>query len=134
MIINPKREILQKSRVLFIKDGCPHCGKYYPFIEKANMNLPVEKRIKVINCTSYEQFGVAESYLIGIFTPYFNAYPTLFIDGLKVSGSNSVPETQAWVYSYLSRDFITPEDNPYYFDGANCHFITKGFSKQVVCE
>lgn len=134
MITNPKKELLEKSRVLFVKNGCPYCRLYYYFIEELNFNLPIEKRIKVINCSSYEQFGVAESYLIEIFAPYFNSYPTLFIDGRKVSGSNTLEELESWCKSYLSKDFIIPENNNFYFDAKQCHFIQKGFKKEVVCE
>lgn len=135
MIINPKREILKKSRVLFTKEGCQYCRVYSFFIESMNMKLPIEKRVKVVNCDSFDNYGVPSNFLIPIFSPYFDGYPTLFIDGHKLSGSNTIYEVESWLYSYLTDEFITEEDNLYDFN-KRCEFIPKKYffsKRRVVC-
>ena len=131
-MINPRKEILMGSRVLFVKNGCLYCRIYYLFIEYLNMNLPLNKRIKIVNCTNYELYGVAEDNLINIFYEHMQGYPTLFIDGLKVSGSNTINELKAWLYAYLDKELLISIDNPYMFNH-QCKFEKIGFKKRVIC-
>jgi len=133
-ISNPTREILLKSRILFTMDGCSHCRHYMRFIQTINAKLPYNKRIAVINCSNYHDYGIVEDQRIKIFIEHYKgSYPSLFIDGTLVSGSNSREELYAWLMSRLDLDFITNEDTERFMFNMQCRF-TKKNRKGLICQ
>lgn len=117
------------SRVLIVKDGCPKCMKWKKFIERINAEVKLDKRIKIIDATKFEQIGFTDDPLLKIFEPYYEGYPTLFFNGVKLMGANSQIELEAYINAALRNDFIVPKNNRFIFD-KEC----KRINKSIVCE
>lgn len=129
-----RQKIFLNGRFLFIKDGCHLCMKWKEFVERVNMELPIEKKIRIINCTVYETLGIVDNEFIKVFDSYFENYPTLFLEGNKLPYTNSREETEAFIRAYLHDDFIIPRRNPLLFD-QQCSWVKKGLfgRKTLVC-
>ncbi|HJX49871.1 MAG TPA: hypothetical protein VJ438_00230, partial [Candidatus Nanoarchaeia archaeon] len=84
------RKMFMKARILFVLDNCHFCARWKEFIERINIELPIEKRIKVIDMTIYERLGVSTNPLIKLFYKYIpDKYPSLFFEGVILTGANS---------------------------------------------
>ena len=110
-IYDPIRELFLKSRILFIIEGCYYCRMYKSFIGRININLPVNKRIELIDCSDYHDNKIRTDKRIELFMKYYEgSYPTLFIDGGIIRGANSVEELKAWLKGRLKDEFLTYEN------------------------
>jgi len=133
------RELFMKSRILFIRSKCPFCGKWLEFIERLNLNLPIDKRIKVVNCAKFDEFGIVDHPLILKYRKYIDGYPLLFFEGQKISGANSREELEAFIKVKMSDDFLngvdfmTDKGTSILFD-KSCSFKKTFLGKRVVCE
>ena len=107
-MINPN---YTEGRFLFVVEDCPHCAVWKKFIRLFNMQLRPEKRIKVIDCTYYDVFGISTDPIIELYENKLNSYPTLFIGDSKKEGAESVTECQSWLFARLFKDFIFPQRN-----------------------
>lgn len=101
------------SRVLFIRNDCPYCRLYKKFIFRLNQQLKIDKRIDIICCTKNDDLDICDNPKIKIFENYFDSYPTLFIDGEKKSGANSVIECLAFFKSRFFYDFYFDQEPEY---------------------
>lgn len=129
--MNQIRQIYFNSRILFVIDGCPHCMNYKRFIERLNLELPFEKRIRVINATVFNTLGIVDDPMIGLFDKYIDGYPTLFLNGIKITGANSQEEAEAFIKAAVHKDFIVPRDNPYLFD-KDCRYSKNKFGRKIL--
>lgn len=104
-----------KARVLFVRNGCPHCRLYKKFIHFMNSKIKLSKRIEVVDCTNYDLYGIEDNPLISLYKEELEAYPTLFFGTSKIEGANSIIELKTWlkVRFMLNDDFIFPEENEY---------------------
>ncbi len=109
-MINP---ILSKGRFLFVREGCEHCKKWKKFIYQLNLQLKIEKRIKIIDCTKHYLYGIYDHPIIELFDKYIDDFPTIFIEGEKKVGTNSVVECIAWLRTRLFDDFYFPQAPDY---------------------
>ena len=133
-IFDPRRELLLKSRILFTINGCEYCKHYLRFIQAVNSKLPMNKRISVVNCTNYHDYGIVDDRRIPIFLEYYQgSYPTLFINGGIIRGANSQEELEAWVKARLEEDFVLGEDFGFTFE-KECHYVkNKWFGRHIEC-
>lgn len=136
------REIFLNSRILFVVEHCPYCKIWKQFVERINISLKIEKRISVIDCTAYHEYGIVEDERILLFMQYINgSYPVLFIDGRRKDGTNSRTEAEAWLRSKLFDDFEIPQKNKwlakiksYERFEKECEIIQRGiFKKKIIC-
>lgn len=126
-------ELFRKMSVCFILDGCPRCAIICSFIERINIRLPINERIKIINCTYYQRTGIPDHPLILLYNKSFDGFPTLFIKGRKISGSNTNFESEVQIKTLLQDYFIVPEHNNFTFN-KECEIEKKGiFKNKVVC-
>lgn len=122
----------RKYRILFFEQSCSHCNKYLEFIERINAKLPTEKRIKLVDC-EFSKYGITDP-LYDLFEKHIDGFPTLFLDGSKKTGINSVIESLAYLESYLNRQFVVPEYNKFMFD-KECYVQQKGKLKgEIICK
>ena len=128
-----------KGRILFVRNRCPYCFRWEKFIYYLNSKLKRNKRIKVINCSKYFKYGIYDNPLIKIFENDFDAFPTLFFDGEKKEGANSLIECKAWIITrlILNNDFIF-EETPEYLPSINKYMIfdkeCKYIKRKVFCK
>lgn len=105
--------LLTHGRFLFIRDGCDACKKWKQFIYFLNAELKLNKRIRVIDCTNYHDYGIIDNPIIKLFDEYIDDYPTLIIEGERKVGTNSLIECKAWLKTRLFNDFIFPQEPEY---------------------
>jgi len=136
-MINP---LFYNSRILFVVDGCPNCDIWEEFIEEINAELKPDKRIEVIDCTSFHELGIVENPIIKKFMPFitgggsFGNYPVMFFEGRRKDLVSSRAEAEAWLRVNVHEDFLIPRFNPDMFN-KECQFGEKGFlKKKVICE
>jgi hypothetical protein len=130
------RNVYMKARVVFVIQGCPRCAKYKEFVERFNLELPINKRIRVVDATNFNSLGIVDNPLIDLFDKYIpDSFPVLFLDGMRISYANSREEAEAFVRGYLHKEFIIPRENQYMFN-KKCKVVPKGFFKKptIICE
>lgn len=127
--------LLNKGRFLFVVDGCLRCQIYKDFIDRFNSKLKFGKRIQIIDCTEYYNFGIIRSPIMRLFEPYVQgSFPVIFIEGRRKDGTNTVIEAEAWLNSRLYEDFEEPHINPYMWN-KNCDIKKRGILKnKLICE
>ncbi len=136
------RKLFLNNRVLFVRSNCPHCKIWLTFIERINMNLPIEKRIRVIDCKKLEDFGIIEHPLIRAYKKYIEGYPTMFIDGQKIDGANTREEMEAYLKGRLFNEFIVTPNMTVIADGKEfdllfrkqCQFKNTLFGRKIICK
>jgi hypothetical protein len=118
-------------RIMFYVNGCSHCKIVSKFIEQINMKLPMHKRIRLVECTFYQKYGVITDPLIALFSKSFNGFPSIFLDGIKMEGANTKEESMAYLNAFLEDDYIIGEYTESKFN-KDCRF-EKGIFKGVTC-
>ena len=119
------------ARILFIVEGCLHCHNYKEFIERINSNLPLDKRIKLVDCTLFYDRGVMVDPLISIFKKHIgNTFPVLFFEGIRLDGSNSRIEVESFIRAMVDEEFIMDQPNPFLFE-KECYYGKRG---ELLCE
>ena len=126
--------LLLKGRFLFVVDDCNYCKVWKAFVDRLNKDLEIGKRIIIVDCTKYHNFGIIEHPIIRLFYRYVEGvYPVLFFEGGRKDGANSVIEAETWLRSRLEGDFVYPQRNPYLFR-KECRFIKQGvFKNKISC-
>lgn len=126
-------EMFNKRRILFFIQGCSYCRRILEIIPRINARLPIHKRIKLIDCTYYQRYGILTDPLIALYAKNFTGYPTLFIGPTKTEGFHSKIESEIYMYSHVDKEFIIGESNKYTFN-KDCEFATQGkFKGEIIC-
>lgn len=97
--------LLTRGRFLFVRNNCDYCAIWKKFIFKLNSEIKQDKRIRIIDCTKYDEQGVCDNPVIKLFEKYLDGYPVLFFEGEMKSGAHSVIECEAWLRSRMFNDF-----------------------------
>ena len=118
--INP---LFKNGRYLFIREGCPYCSIYKDFIRLLNSQLPVNKMVNVIDCTSTDRFGILDNKVIELFAPYITGYPVIFLEGRKIEGANTREECEVRIKSMLYNDFFEDPNISEYMFNRSCKYI-----------
>lgn len=109
-MINPN---YTQGRFLFVVDGCPHCAIWEKFISQFNMLLKPNKRVKVIDCTYYDMYGICVDPVVRLFEREIDGYPIMIINGAVKDGAENLIECKAWLQARLFNDFIFAQRNEY---------------------
>jgi len=127
--------IFKTARVLFVLEGCPYCRAWKKFIERINFELEDKKKIEVVDATNFSVYGIYDDPLLRIFDKYITGYPTMFIEGTRISGANSRAEAEAFLRTFVHEDFLIPQNNPFLFE-KECRIVKHGFfnKKTLVCD
>lgn len=93
-------------RILIVKRGCPFCLQFLKVVNKINLKLPFNSRIRIIDNYEYEEFGLKFFPISDKFeTKDFNAYPFCYLDGIVV-GEASSELAKSFLEGYLRNEFI----------------------------
>ncbi|MFW9880956.1 MAG: hypothetical protein ACFFG0_48460 [Candidatus Thorarchaeota archaeon] len=118
---------------MFVEDGCPYCLIYKLFLPRLMSNIPIEKRIKIVDCTLFQNYGIVTDPLILVFDKYIEGYPCLFLNGVRYSGVNTKREIEAYLKALLNKDFEIPVKNEHLFN-KDCKYVErKYFGKKLFC-
>ncbi len=95
------------TRVLLIQQGCPGCLEYLRVVPKINLRLPKEKKIKIIDCFEWEEFGFKSHPIMDKFSDEdFQDYPLLYLNGILITGVVWAEQLKIFLETYLKEDFI----------------------------
>lgn len=127
-------KMIQNARLLFVVDNCPKCRTFKSFIERYNTEVPVSKRIKVIDLTNYTDYGMLNPIEVQfrkfISEGGFINFPILIFDGTITQGASSRAEAEALIKVAFDKDFIIQRQNPFLFN-KRCRYEKKGVFKGV---
>ena len=131
-MLKTDRELFMTGRNLFTIQFCNRCA-LYSHIERFNSNMPPDKRIKVIDCTKWQETGIPDDPLIVKYSRYIDGFPILFFEGRKISGSNTIIEIDSFLKTFCANDFKLPVNIPYLFD-KDCSYKNTFFGRRIVCQ
>lgn len=95
------------TRVLLVESSCPGCKEYLKVIPKINLRLPIDKRIKIIDCFEWEQFGFKSHPIMDNFDrDDFQDYPLLYLNGILITGVLWAEQLKIFLEKYLEEDFL----------------------------
>jgi len=95
------------TRVLLVQSSCPGCLEYLRVVPKMNLRLPIEKRIEIIDCFEWEQFGFKSHPIMNNFSRKdFRDYPLLYLDEILVTGLMWTKKIKIFLEKYLEDDFL----------------------------
>jgi len=89
-------------RFLLIERGCPYCNEAVKVINKFNLFLPLDKKIRIFDLFSWEKFGLDDKPLRKIFNrSNFDGYPLLYISGILVEPAPTRENLKSFLHSFL---------------------------------
>lgn len=97
-----------ETRLLLTRKGCPYCRQMIKVISKLNLRLPLDKRIRIIGCHEWEEFGLRNIPLMDKLEKdgLSEGYPFLFIGGVVIEPSPTEQQLKILLENFLSRDFL----------------------------
>jgi len=126
-------ETFRKMNVAFIVAGCGHCRILCEFIGRINQKLPASEKIKIIDCTHMQRFGI-NNELASLYGKHFSGFPTIFLKGgIRIQGINTKIESFEQIKTLLEDYFVIPEISEHKFI-KSCSYIKKGlFKNKLIC-
>lgn len=95
-----------------MKRNCDVCHISVKVVSALNLRLPIENRIRIINCHSWEEFNVMDVPLMEVFSKMkhkgekvFLGYPFLFIDGIFIDVAPSKKYLKTLLTNMLQEEF-----------------------------
>lgn len=134
------REFFNTARIAFVIEGCIHCNSLKSFIERFNLKLPLDNRIKLVDCSRYYDFGIIDDPLILAFKDVKNrngikvldgSFPKVVFDGHVLDNGAEKDIIQTFLKTLLINEFVTQEYNPFIFS-KDCEKINKGIWKDKI--
>lgn len=110
------------------------CAIWKAFIDTFNMELKIDKQIKIIDCTSYYAYGISPDPIFELFYKYINGlFPMLFFEGESKFGTSTIEQCHAWLRARCEGDFEFVQHNPD-LHNKNCEYVETGKLKgQIIC-
>ena len=87
--------------------GCIYCLQMVKVINKVNLRLSIEKKIRIIDCSDSHEFGLNNIPLMKKLhnDGFKDGYPFLFIDGLVIEPFATVEQGLHFFKEFLNDDF-----------------------------
>jgi len=96
-----------QSRFLLTRKGCPFCRDAIRVINKLNLKLSLNNRIRIIDCWEWESFGFNNIPLLKIFEKEgFDSYPFLYIDGLIIEPAPTSEQLNILLTTFLKEEIL----------------------------
>lgn len=94
-------------RIAIVKMSCPACLELKKVLPAINMRLPLEKKIRIIDNTSLEVFGIKNDFIQDkLDDENFQAYPIVYIDGAMIIGAVESYLLKIHIEQIVSEDLI----------------------------
>jgi len=95
------------TRILLVEQGCTGCREYLRVVPKINLRLPIDKQIKIIDCSEWEQFRFKSHPIMDKFSDEdFQDYPLLYLNGILITGIAWAEQLKIFLEKYLEEDFL----------------------------
>ena len=91
---------MKQIRILFMQKGCQHCRLYLGIIEKFNVLLKPEKRVRVIDVTDSWNRGIDLSEIPKYIE--LKGTPSLYLNGIILEGVT----TREYLKGFLKGYFV----------------------------
>ena len=97
-----------KTRMIIVRRKCPFCRDAIKVINKINLNLPLDKRIDVIDAWQWEEFGVDSLPILKKLEKdgLMEGFPLLIIDGVRIEPAPTSEQMDILLKTYLKEDFL----------------------------
>jgi len=97
-----------ETRILMTRRGCPYCLQMIKIINKINIKLPIDKKIRIIDCGNYEEFNLQNIPLIKKLEKdgLEHGYPFLFIDGIIIEPFPTVEQGIIFFKEFLKEEIL----------------------------
>ena len=86
-------------RVLLKRSYCSYCRNWKGVVEKINLRLPPRKKIRIVDTTLYDKYGIVTDNVINEIK--WEGTPHLHIDGVDYTGALSRWSVEAWLVGFL---------------------------------
>ncbi|MBU0959422.1 MAG: hypothetical protein KKB31_05750 [Nanoarchaeota archaeon] len=95
-------------RFLLVRKGCPHCRKVMKVVNRINPKLPFDRKIKIIDCFEYEEFGLKNIPLMNVFGSIGlnEGYPFFYLDGIVVEPPPTPEQLNIFLKTFLKKELI----------------------------
>jgi len=96
------------SRFLLVRKGCPFCRQFIKIVSKLNLRLPIDKRIRIIDCYEWEEFGLRNMPLMDKLEKdgLSEGFPFCYVDGIIVEPAPTQEQLKIVFETLLKEDFI----------------------------
>ena len=97
-----------ESRFLLVRTGCPFCREAIKVISKLNLKLPIEKRIRIIDCYEWESYGLKNIPIMDVFNKMGlkEGYPFFYLDGIITEPFPTSEQLKIFLKTFLKSEFI----------------------------
>lgn len=97
-----------ESRFILVKRSCHFCNDALKAINKINLRLPIDKKIKIVECMDWEEFGLQNIPLLEEFEKmgFMRGYPTLYIEGSIIDPSPTPEQLFVLLKEFLKDDLL----------------------------
>jgi len=97
-----------KTRLLLTRKGCPFCRQMVSVINKLNLDLPLDKRIKIIDAWEWEEFGVDNLPILKKLNKdgLAEGFPFLIIDGVIIEPAPGKEQLNILLKTFLKDDIL----------------------------
>lgn len=97
-----------ETRFLLVRRKCPYCRQMIKVINKLNLNMTIEKRIRIIDCFEWEEFGVRNIPLMDKLEKdgLSEGFPFLYLDGLIIEPAVDEEQLKIFLTTFLKEDII----------------------------
>lgn len=86
---------------------CPFCRQMTRVINKINLNLPIGKKIQIIDCWEYEENNLDIKLIEKLNNSGLKeGYPFLYIDGIIVDSAPTEEQLRIFLEEFLNEDLI----------------------------
>lgn len=100
------------ARFLLVRFKCPYCREFQKAIKLINLRLPVNRRIKIVDCMHWENYRVKLEPIMDKFSSkLFSGYPLCFItkEGIEqgiILEPSDADMLKTYLNKFLEEEFI----------------------------
>jgi len=96
------------SRFLLTRKRCPFCRQFIKAVSKLNSKLPTDKKIKIIDCYEWEEFGLRNIPLMDKLEKegLSEGFPFCYIDGSIIEPAPTPQQLKIILKNLLKDDLI----------------------------
>lgn len=94
-------------RLLIVKRGCKFCKEWIKAVNRVNLKLPFERRIKIIDNYQWEELGLNFYPITNRFSKEtFDSYPFCYLDGISVGQAN-FSLAKSFLNGFFKEEYLT---------------------------
>ena len=101
-----------ETNLLIYRTGCEHCLEYLRILDKVNVQLPLDKKIRPIDSFEFENFNIPiDPVAEKLVQEGFDAYPFLFLGGVPFQGGSNAEQLLKMLLRFFKDDLLYNYNN-----------------------